>query len=309
MATRIRAGGKTYELVRRGAASPGFDREMRFAGVHGAQSFLRRINADDARALRRALAEDARADEAEADLLDKLSRALSDGRMRVFERPRPDVGGLRAAEADPVETSFEQSWIEVELIDDEDGAPVPDVKVALTAPGKDRKEAPTNGGGVIEVRPCKPGSGLFESVLAGAYIGDTLEFMGAGVASETPLRGRPFPRTKGKPWSLARIVRHPVRTGETLDSIAKANGMTWQALARFNFDTQEPKKINDALRDQVGCTRRTKSDKNYVFDSHDVPGILYVPKPVLVSGLPTGDRHVLCGRRVERPMRFFLFSN
>ncbi|MFO0552068.1 MAG: LysM peptidoglycan-binding domain-containing protein [Polyangiaceae bacterium] len=208
-----------------------------------------------------------------------------------------------------VSARVEHTWIEVEIVDDTSGDPVPNAKVALTAPGTERRELTTTSAGIVAVKPCEHGTAILAANPGGASIGDTLEVLGAGEASMTPLRGQPFPRTPGRPWSLARIVRHRVRTGESLDSVAKAHGMTWQELAKFNFGTDDPRKINEALRDQVGCTRRTKSDKNYVLDSADEPGILFIPQPAIVTGLATGEQHVVRARAIDRPMLFFLFSH
>jgi len=87
--------------------------------------------------------------------------------------------------------------------------------------------------------------------------------------------------------------KHKVKTGESLDGIAKANGLTWQKLADFNWGTTEPNEINRCLKNRVGCTRKTADGKNYIFDSSDDPGILYVPKPWRLSGLDVRRTHVV----------------
>jgi hypothetical protein len=52
-------------------------------------------------------------------------------------------------------------------------------------------------------------------------------------------------------------IEHRVRSGETLDSIASANDLTWRLLARFNFGTDDPSLLNAARQAYVGCTHRT----------------------------------------------------
>jgi hypothetical protein len=104
-------------------------------------------------------------------------------------------------------------------------------------------------------------------------------------------------------------VRHRVRAGDTLESLAERANMTWHDLAKFNFDTDEPKRVNKALRSQVGCTRKTKDGKNYVFDDSDEPGIVFIPQKLERRRASTGQAHTLRVRRVTLPVRLFLFSS
>ncbi|MBN1209339.1 MAG: LysM peptidoglycan-binding domain-containing protein [Myxococcaceae bacterium] len=71
--------------------------------------------------------------------------------------------------------------------------------------------------------------------------------------------------------------KHRVKDGETLDGIARANGLTWQELALHNFGTTVPAEINHQLRTKVGCTKRTADGRNYIFTSQDQPGLLELP--------------------------------
>ena len=77
---------------------------------------------------------------------------------------------------------------------------------------------------------------------------------------------------------MAEVIEHKVKTGESLDSIAKANGMTWQELCDFNWGTHVPKEVNQFLLDYVGVTKRAPDGINYLFDDSDDPGIVYIPK-------------------------------
>jgi hypothetical protein len=83
-----------------------------------------------------------------------------------------------------------------------------------------------------------------------------------------------------------------VKKGETLDGLAKGAGMTWKELAKFNWGTDLPGEINQHLRDDVGCTKKTSDGANYVFDDSDDPGIVYIPKPWKQQGLATAKTHV-----------------
>lgn len=78
--------------------------------------------------------------------------------------------------------------------------------------------------------------------------------------------------------------RYHVRTGDTWESIASANGLSTWALIEFNFpvvrgETNFQRKcrmVNWLLHHRVGCTH-SSDGMNYRFDSRDNPGIIYIP--------------------------------
>ncbi|OJH37240.1 HET-C-related protein [Cystobacter ferrugineus] len=104
-------------------------------------------------------------------------------------------------------------------------------------------------------------------------------FRGACQAEElaiNSLRMKNFIRTGG--LSGGRPPRtHRVKDGETLDSIARANGLTWQALARHNFGTDVKDEVSRQLYTKVGCRKRTADGRSYIFTSQDSPGLIQIP--------------------------------
>ena len=92
---------------------------------------------------------------------------------------------------------------------------------------------------------------------------------------------------------IAVIEKHKVKSGETLKSLAEAHGLTWQQLALFNWNTDDQDDINNHLRDDVGCTKKSPDGNNYVFSSDDSPGIICVPTKWVKAGLPTDQTHMI----------------
>jgi hypothetical protein len=84
---------------------------------------------------------------------------------------------------------------------------------------------------------------------------------------------------------------HKVKTDETIASVAKDAGMSWQELALFNWGTSKPRKINAALHEFVGCKKLTKNGRNYMFTTADNPGIVFIPRPSPEFDLPTDAHH------------------
>jgi len=111
-----------------------------------------------------------------------------------------------------------------------------------------------------------------------------------------------------KRTQIAEIIVHKVKTGETLEGLAKANGLTWQMLAHFNWGTSKPDEINTHLRFSVGCTTKTKDRKNYMFDDSDNPGLIYIPKPLYLKNLSTKRTHILRVRKLLAESKIFIFS-
>ena len=98
---------------------------------------------------------------------------------------------------------------------------------------------------------------------------------------------------------ILEITPHKVRTGETLAGLAKANKLSLQMLAKFNWGTSDPAEINRHLQDDVGCTKRTGDGKNYKFDDSDHPGLIYIPRPWRKTTLATSHTHIMRVRRLE----------
>ena len=87
-------------------------------------------------------------------------------------------------------------------------------------------------------------------------------------------------------WHLAHLgifIKYKVKTGDSIKSIAESVGMTWQELARLNWGTDVPDEINWYLKNFFVCTKKTADGNNYMFTSHDEPGILVLPKPHLLT--------------------------
>lgn len=241
-----------------------------------------------------------------------VAEALRDGRLTAVrtslraplwsvperEEPRP---AQRTVAAD-------ETWIEIVVVDDATGEPVSGARLTLKLPRAARAEHTVPASGHLLFDPCHAGLCEVESDLAGATLGSTLELVGRAEPSGRPLRGIAVPNRGNKPFKIAHVVRHRVRTGETLAALAERAGMTWKELARFNFETDAPKEVNKALRAAVGCSHRTSDGQNYLFHDSDRPGIIYIPRRLEERGLATGQTHVLCVRRMTMPLRPFLFS-
>jgi len=98
---------------------------------------------------------------------------------------------------------------------------------------------------------------------------------------------------------IAEIEEHRVSSGETLERLAENKGLTWEEIARFNWQTTDPEVVNERLRTVVGCTRSPQDSRFHVFDDADDPGIILIPQTWRASGLPTDTCNKIYVRNIE----------
>ena len=77
---------------------------------------------------------------------------------------------------------------------------------------------------------------------------------------------------------IVKAKEYKVQDGDSLKTIADANGITWQELAKFNYGTDEPTEVNKGMREKTGAFKKAKDGVNLSFSSLDDPGILYIPE-------------------------------
>ncbi|HEV2701293.1 MAG TPA: hypothetical protein VGV09_06670 [Steroidobacteraceae bacterium] len=193
-----------------------------------------------------------------------------------------------------------KTWIAVQILDDRTGDPIADLKLKLAATDGVERSVTTGADGIVRVDNIDPGMCNVRCPLAGATLVNALRFMGTGAqsagSSPTGAAGEPA----AAPRVIVEVDEHRVSTGESLDSVAAAAGLTRQDLTRFNWGTTDSKEINQRLYDEVGCTKTTLDGKNYIFDDLDEPGVVYVPTEWKQEYLETTRTHVFTVAPIER---------
>lgn len=192
-----------------------------------------------------------------------------------------------------------EDWIKVKVVDDQSGIVIEKVELDLKTPDGNTEKHTTRLSGEIESLGLQSGDCEISGDLNELNIGNTLLFVGTGDSPVgKPEEGKPKPEKippppSGSKYRIAIVEEHKVKTGETLKSIASTANMRWEALAKFNWGTDDPDEVNKHLHLDVGCTKKSTDGKNYIFDDSDQPGILYVPKKWTKSGLATNQQHTV----------------
>jgi len=237
---------------------------------------------------------------AQLDVLRTVARLIEEGELGVAEQvyrfnPPTKLDEMQnepppPPPPEPLRQEKKLTWIEIKIMNDQTGEPVNWVRLTVKTPDGNEAFYTTNSAGIIRIDDIEPGTCDASCDIKGVQLKDTLAFVGTGEP-----KGGGNADTNGQPTATVRIAQieeHKVKKGETLDALAKGVGMTWKELANFNWGVQTPNEINEHLREDVGCTKKTSDGANYVFDDSDDPGIVYLPKPWKQEGLATGKTHV-----------------
>jgi hypothetical protein len=240
------------------------------------------------------------------DLLDRLASALARGELRIVRIPPKTIVIAPRPERKVVlerEPAQMQARFSLLVVDDATDDPITDLALIVKLPGGGDEKRNTDSSGHIDLSGFASGPVTVTSSIGTATIHDALVLAGTGPLSTRGVASPTGTKRSGAKRSMVRIIEHRVRSGDTLDSIAKAHKITADDLAKFNWGTTDKKQIDKHLWIEVGCSKKGPNG-HYTFDDSDLPGILPVPKPLDLSGLSWDETHIL---RVKGPP-VFLFS-
>jgi hypothetical protein len=314
----VRSGSQEWLIASGPDAAAGEGPDLRDR-AHARTLFARLLrDPGNARTLRTVLADaapgiaDSRVSEAE--LADHLASHAAAGRLRLIAPSRasnefrtqndqppddPEPQPLPPAPPPP-RTMRRTTWVKFKVVDDATGEPVPGVRLRITTPDGIENFYTTNSAGMIELDGIDRGACDVACDNTDLKPEGVLDYVGMGDAG-----GSAGPATGNGRAATSKVVQvefYKVKTGDSLDKLAKDLGITWKDLARFNWGTDDPAKINTHLRDDVGCTRTTASGKNYIFDSGDDPGLIRLPHPWLREGLATTETHTIRVQPLPSPV-------
>ncbi|MDY7226723.1 MSCRAMM family protein [Hyalangium rubrum] len=237
------------------------------------------------------------------ELVRRVATQLVEGRLRLAEVPVVSLGRVLGSTKKeetffppPVEEKFSFT---LQIVDDVTDEPISGIKLKLKLPGGGTQQASSDGSGTVRASNVSPGLIEVKSVIDGATLDETLAFVKSGAGTSLPQEGR----KKASGRFLARLVKYKVSDGETLESVAEANGLSVNELTQFNWGTTAPKEIQKRLFLDVGC-RETDASGKFVLTRHDNPGILYIARPMELSLAASGPRQVLRVAKVPAPPVF-----
>ncbi|MCA9311267.1 MAG: hypothetical protein KDA21_08685 [Phycisphaerales bacterium] len=209
---------------------------------------------------------------------------------------RKQSGGAGAADA----------WVRI-LLQDEHGHPLSNVALRMHPRQGASRDLTTDAGGMVEVTGLAPATTFTLTCPISGQGSDEARLERSWSTAAISAAGHPIdPTPAGPPGKERKFVLRveavkPAAT-DSLKTLAARAGISWQELARFNFGTDDPAKINDALRDRVGCHAKV-DQQNYRF-AGDEKGVMYLPHLWEQEALGVNQVHSFKATRADgRPVR------
>jgi hypothetical protein len=165
--------------------------------------------------------------------------------------------------------------IEVKFIESGSGRPLANVAFLVRSPDGSESQLLTSSAGAVKLTGLDPGHCAVTSLIDDATAATSYAVASGGTADPSAKRdSRPL-----GPAAVVATATHRLKTGDTPESIADQAGVPWETIAKFNWETSEPARLQEFFRSRLGCTKKTPDGKTYVFDDKDDPGIILIPRP------------------------------
>ncbi|MFP2928915.1 LysM domain-containing protein [Pyxidicoccus sp. 3LG] len=243
------------------------------------------------------------------DVVRQAATLFSFGVLRLALAPPPERYGApsfpeEVQKQEPPVTPEEDVTLRLQVVDDVSDGPISGIKLLLKFADKSEKEATTDSEGRVSVEKAPKGSFDVLSLIDGATLGNSVALVRTGGpwSGQKPSKSGSKSRAKSE-RVLVKVTEHRVIDEETLDVVAEMYGLKADALAEFNWGTSDADEVQQRLEVSVGCTHKDDSGK-FVFSRDDDPGILYIPRPVALTGLSVEQSHILRVGRARKPQPF-----
>lgn len=243
------------------------------------------------------------------DVVKQAATLLSFGHLRLALAPPPEryvapAFPEEAPKQEPPVIPEEDLTLRLQVVDDVSDGPLSGIQLRLQLPDDSEKRATTDSEGRVDLPKVPKGTFTVLSLIDDATLGTSVALVRTGGpwSGQKPVKAGSRSKATSR-RVLVKVTEHRVIDGETLDSVAEMYGLTADALARFNWGTTDPDEVQQRLEVSVGCTLKDEGG-GFVFSRDDEPGILHIPRPVALSGLPVEQSHILRVRRARRPQPF-----
>ena len=198
--------------------------------------------------------------------------------------------------------AFSKKHIKFKFIDKKSGQPANGVAARITDSNGNYKDVFSDKTGLVEWDGAKTGVCSLSSIdskQSDYTLKNTLNFSKNEITSTTDqggsenTAGSESRSNKTQKYYLATITQHKVSDGETLQSIAEKNHMTFSELAYFNWGSRNKKTILDYMRRDIGCSKLTHTSSDFNFEDSNKPGVVFIPDSFKAEHFQINQTHTV----------------
>lgn len=254
-------------------------------------------------------------------LVNKITDLVAVGVLIVTILARPAFSPVVTATETPIKQNQiykePKDYIHITIFEQQTKQPVGNVLMSILLPNGTEAKRATNSKGEIFIDKVERGCFNITSQLGSRQLHETLaitkgdnnpsliEAKNSENNDDKQTAKQQSREFIGQPRAIVDIDKHKVKSGDSLNSLAKQCDLTIAQLAYYNWGTYDSEQINDHLNIDVGCSKKADDNRSYIFDDSDEPGIIYLPKAWSKSGLATNQMHIFYVQRIKGPVKPF----
>ncbi|MDH5728882.1 MAG: LysM peptidoglycan-binding domain-containing protein [Gammaproteobacteria bacterium] len=200
------------------------------------------------------------------------------------------------------------AWLALEVLHQETAEPVKNVKIHVTVPegsqaaSAERKSCDQ---GKIDFHQLKDGRCQITSDAQNLHHENTVKFRKKlnnkpAAPKQPPAKTGDQKKNENADLAVVNVRHHKIKPGDTLTSIAGKYGLTESEISIFNWNSEDPKKINQAMVAELGGIETDNGE--VIFINGMDHGELLIPQPWSLPSVHTGSTHYLGVTPVIAPM-------
>ncbi|MDH5232731.1 MAG: LysM peptidoglycan-binding domain-containing protein, partial [Gammaproteobacteria bacterium] len=200
------------------------------------------------------------------------------------------------------------AWLALEILHQETAEPVKNVKIHVTVPegsqaaSAERKSCDQ---GKIDFHQLKDGRCQITSDAQNLHHENTVKFRKKlnnkpAAPKQPPAKTGDQKKNENADLAVVNVRHHKIKPGDTLTSIAGKYGLTESEISIFNWNSEDPKKINQAMVAELGGIETDNGE--VIFINGMDHGELLIPQPWSLPSVHTGSTHYLGVTPVIAPM-------
>lgn len=245
-----------------------------------------------------------------ANTVERANRTSGYKYKRYDEKPEQEEQQEKVLATKAPEQAPEKIEIGIQVVDDATGDPLANVELVVTLPDGATQTVKTGSSGLAKLASIKAGGFSLSSPWENRTHKQIAQFVCDGDEPSPNAEPSADPSWIAGIQCIADVVEYSAQPGDGLNTIAMEYGLDEEAVALFNWETEDLAMANDRLEDAGAGFR--DDDGSAIFTEGDEASVL-IPGPWRLGGLHTGSgglrTHTIRVKPVlTEPAQVYLFS-